>query len=111
MKTIDYNDLVEKVNEDHSSIKLLNALEPSPIRRFQIPHSLNILQKEDIVQFLDKDDEIIVYASDTACNLSTNLYYLLEHLGFNNVTHYAGGLREWDKNGQALEDIWTSSAA
>ena len=45
MKTIDYNSFVEKVDAKQSSIKLLNALEPSPIRKYQIPNSLNILNR------------------------------------------------------------------
>jgi rhodanese-related sulfurtransferase len=111
MKTIDYNELLEKVNQDRESIKLLNALEPSPIRSHQIPNSLNILQREDILRSLSSDDEIIVYCSDNVCNQSINLYYLLVQLGYNNVTRYAGGIKEWEQNGQALEDIWSSSAA
>ena len=111
MKTIDYNSFVEKVNAKQSSIKLLNALEPSPIRKYQIPNSLNILQREDIQQKLNKDDEIIVYCTETACNESTNLYHLLEHLGYKNVSRFSGGLREWFSKGQALEEISTYSAA
>jgi rhodanese-related sulfurtransferase len=111
MKTIDYNELLEKVNQDRESIKLLNALKPSPIRSHQIPNSLNIHQREDILKSLNRDDEIIVYCSDNVCNQSINLYYLLVQLGYNNVTRYAGGIKEWEQNGQALEDIWSSSAA
>ncbi len=111
MKTIDYSSFIAKVNDRNSSIKLLNALEPSPIRRYQIPNSLNILQREEIEEKLNKDDEIIVYCTETACNQSTNLYYLLEHMGYKNVTRFSGGLREWFSKGQALEEIFTSSAA
>ena len=111
MKTIDYSSFIAKVNDKKSSIKLLNALEPSPIRRYQIPNSLNILQREEIKEKLNKDDEIIVYCTETACNQSTNLYYLLEHLGYSNVTRFSGGLREWFSKGQALEEIFSSSAA
>jgi len=111
MKTIDYNSFVEKLHSGQSTVKLLNALEPSPIRRLQIPNSINFHQVEDVEQVLSKDDEIIVYCTDTACNESTNLYYRLEHLGYRNVTRFSGGIREWDSNGQALEEIQTSSAA
>ena len=111
MKTIDYNSFIEKINAKQFPIKLLNALEPSAIRKYQIPNSLNILQREEIEQKLSKDEEIIVYCTDTACNESTNLYYLLEHLGYSNVTRFSGGLREWFNQGQALEEIHTFSAA
>ncbi len=111
MKTIDFNALLEKMNGDQESFILLNALEPSFIRRFQIPNSLNITRKEDILQSLGKDDEIVVYCSDTVCSESFNLYHKLEHLGYNNISRYAGGLREWDNNGQELEEIRSSNAA
>jgi len=101
----------EKMSDDHKSFVLINALEPSYIRRFQIPNSLNLTRKEDILDRLSKEDEIVVYCSDTACSESTNLYYMLEHLGYKNVFRYPGGLREWDSKGQALEEIFTSSAA
>jgi rhodanese-related sulfurtransferase len=111
MKTIDFDTLRDKMSSNHRSLVLLNALEPSYIRRFQIPNSLNILQKEDILNLLDKDDEIVVYCSDTACNESINLYYLLGQLGYRNVCRYPGGLREWHSKGEALEEIQYSSAA
>lgn len=57
-------------------------LKPTPIRRYQIPNSLNIFRKKEIIEKLNKDDEIIVYCTETACNESANLYYLLEHMGY-----------------------------
>ena len=113
MKTITFNDLLEKINGDHSSIILLNALEPSPVRKYQIPNSLNIYQENEILERLHKhkDDEIVVYCTDSVCNKSIALYYLLEHLGYKNVARYAGGLKDWVSHGQALEEILTSVAA
>ena len=111
MRTIDFETLREKMTTDHPTTILLNALEPSYIRRFQIPNSLSILRKKDILNQLSPDDEIVVYCSDRACNASINLYYLLEHLGYRNIFRYPGGLMEWDSKGQALEEIYTSSAA
>ena len=111
MKTIDFNTLQEKISENQKSFILLNALEPSYIRRFQIPNSLNITRKEEIVQSLDKEDEIVVYCSDTVCNESSTMYHMLEDMGYKNVSRYAGGLTEWYENGQALEEITTSNAA
>jgi rhodanese-related sulfurtransferase len=111
MRTIDIDTLQEKMKADQKSFILINALEPSFIRRFQIPDSLNLLNKEDILNRLGKEDEIVVYCSDTACNESTNLYYLLEHLGYKNVFRFPGGLMEWDRKGMALEEIYISSVA
>ncbi len=111
MKTIDFSDLMDKVNGNQTSFVLLNAMEPSPIRRYQIPNSLNIRNEDDIEQRLLKDDEIVVYCSDSSCNQSIRLYYLLEHLGFKNISRYAGGLKDWVSNGQTLEGIMTSGVA
>ncbi len=33
------------------------------------------------------------------------MYYQLESLGYINVFRYPGGIREWVKKGQELEDI------
>jgi rhodanese-related sulfurtransferase len=111
MKTIDCKGLIEKLNENHSSFRLLNALEPSPVRMQQIPNSLNILQKEDLLQRLSEDDEIVVYCTDSSCNKSVVLYYQLEQMGYKNVSRYAGGIRDWVSNGQALEEIPTYNVA
>ena len=105
MKTIDCKSLIEKLIENHSSFRLINALEPSYVRTEQIPNSLNINLKENILQGLKVDDEIVVYCTDNSCNKSVVLYYQLEQLGYKNVSRYAGGIRDWVRNGQSLEEI------
>ena len=111
MKTIDCEVLIEKLTENRASFRLLNALELSPVRMQQIPNSLNILQEEEILERLKKDDEIVVYCTDSSCNKSVVLYYKLEHLGYKNVARYAGGIIDWVGNGQVLEEVNASSAA
>jgi rhodanese-related sulfurtransferase len=111
MKTINYNDFVKKVYGDHPSVRIINAMNLNPSRGVQIPNSLNFFHIEEIEQELSKDAEIIVYCTNPVCNQSINMYYLLEQLGYKNVTRYAGGLMEWTKNGQPLEEIRTFATA
>jgi len=111
MKTIDFNTLLEKMNSDHESFILLNAMKPAPSRTQQIPNSMNFYVIDDDGQVIGKDVEIVVYCADSACNQSINLYYILEKLGYKNVARYAGGLRDWYGHGMELEEIRTTNAA
>ncbi len=85
------------------SIKLLNALEPNKFEAKHIPHSINLLLKEDIERNLDKRDCIIVYCTDLTCTKSIVMYQLRESLGYKNICRFAGGLIEWEKEGFPLE--------
>jgi len=105
MKTITSDELIEKLSMDYTSFRLLNALEPSPVMTAQIPHSLNIIEEEELLQRLKKHEEIVVYCTDNICNKSIVMYYRLEGLGYKNVFRYPGGIREWVTIGQDLEDI------
>lgn len=84
-------------------IKLLNALEANKFEALHIPGSVNYLLKEDFEKNLSKDDDIVVYCTDFACNKSILLYQLLEALGYKHVLRFAGGLIEWEKEGFPLE--------
>jgi len=84
-------------------IVLVNALEENKFNAKHIPGSLNLFTKEGIEQNLGKEDHIVVYCTDTACNKSILLYYLLEAMGYKHVLRFAGGLREWEDQGYPLE--------
>lgn len=101
MKLINAKELQQRLNAGEV-IRLINALGPGSFEAMHIPGSLNCLVKEDIEKNLSKEDEIVVYCSDTSCNNSIKLYFLLESLGYKSVTRFAGGLREWDSEGFPL---------
>lgn len=54
---------------------------------------------EKAEQILSKNDEIIVYCSGFSCAASTNEIKKLREMGFKNVRHYAGGIKDWKEAG------------
>jgi rhodanese-related sulfurtransferase len=102
MKTITAKELKHRMDSGES-IKLVNALEENKFRMKHIPGSLNLFRKEDIENNLAKDEAIVAYCTDTACNKSILLYQLLEALGYKNVSRFSGGMMEWQNEGYPLE--------
>jgi 3-mercaptopyruvate sulfurtransferase SseA len=84
-------------------VMLINAMEENKFRAKHIPGSLNLFNKEDIQNSLQKTDDIIVYCTDKSCNKSIILYYLLEAMGYEHVCRFAGGLMEWENCGFKLD--------
>lgn len=102
MRTITATELKQRIDSGEP-IKLVNALEESKFRLKHIPNSLNFYRREAIEENLGKDEKIIVYCTDIACNKSIMLYQLLEALGYKDIFRFAGGIREWEKEGYPLE--------
>lgn len=50
---------------------------------------------EKAEQILGKNDEIIVYCSSFSCTASGDEVRKLRKMGFKNVRHYAGGIKDW----------------
>ena len=102
MNTITAKELKQKL-DSKENLKLINAMEENKFRMKHIPGSLNLFRREDLEQNLSKDEHIIVYCTDNACNKSLMLYQLLEALGYKNIIRFAGGLYEWENEGYQLE--------
>ena len=102
MKSINAKELKQRLDAGEP-IKLVNALEENKFLAKHIPGSLNLLMKEDIEKALGKNDQVVVYCTDVACNKSIYLYQLLEAIGYTNVYRFAGGLVEWEKEGYPME--------
>lgn len=102
MKTISAKELKQRIDAGEK-IKLVNALEESKFRIKHIPGSLNIYRREDLEKNLGKEEQIVVYCTDYACNKSVMLYQLLEAIGYKNVTRFSGGMYEWENEGYKLE--------
>jgi rhodanese-related sulfurtransferase len=58
---------------------------------------------EKTVQMLGKNDEIVVYCSSFSCSASVDEVKKLRKMGFRNVKHYAGGIKDWKKAGYPTE--------
>lgn len=102
MKTISAKELRRRIDEGEK-LRIINALEENKFRLKHIPNSLNLFRREDLEKNLTKDEQIIVYCTDNACNKSLMLYQLLEALGYKNVIRFSGGLTEWENEGYQLE--------
>ncbi len=101
MKNITAKELKNRIDLGEP-IKLVNALEENKFRLKHIPNSLNCYRREDIEKNCHKDETIIVYCTDNACNKSIILYQLLDALGYKDVTRFAGGMNEWENEGYEL---------
>lgn len=102
MNTVTAKELKQQI-DNHEQLKLVNAMEENKFRLKHIPGSLNLFRREDLEKNLSKDECIIVYCTDNACNKSVMLYQLLEALGYKNVIRFAGGMNEWENEGYQLE--------
>jgi rhodanese-related sulfurtransferase len=75
-------------------------------RAKHIPGSLHFQTPEQMLDGLDKDEEIVVYCSNVDCRASrAAIRQLLEH-GYPHVVHYEGGLLDWESAGLPLEGNW-----
>jgi rhodanese-related sulfurtransferase len=84
-------------------IKLVMTLGDFGFRAKHIPGSLHIERPEDADQYLDLDDNIVVYCSDEACYASRLACRKFVERGFRHVRHYVGGVADWEDAGYPLE--------
>jgi rhodanese-related sulfurtransferase len=72
----------------------------------RIPGSIHFNTPAEILAGLQKDDEIVVYCTNTECLASLAVYHRLADHGYTNVRRYAGGLDDWERAGLPLEGQW-----
>ena len=60
---------------------------------------------------LDKDDDIVVYCSNIDCNASLAAIKQLREHGYRKVSHYAGGLIEWEAAHLPVEGDWAAPSS
>jgi rhodanese-related sulfurtransferase len=107
MKTISREELKEKLDRKEN-FRLVMALAEWAYQAKHIPGSIHFATMKEAIQSLNKDDEIVVYCSDENCIASTALGQLLERNGYSHVSHYTGGLQDWEQVGFPLEGTWVS---
>ncbi len=83
--------------------KLIMTLDRQAFDNMHIPGSLHFSSIHQAMQYLNPDDEIIVYCSHELCSSSINAYLILRSYGFKNIYRYAGGLAEWQEAGYPLQ--------
>ncbi|MBD3210571.1 rhodanese-like domain-containing protein [Candidatus Micrarchaeota archaeon] len=86
-------------------VALVNALSGAAFRAKRIPGSINLPAEsenfdEQAAQKLpDREKKTVVYCSGPGCHASDKAASKLENLGYNNVVHFAGGIRAWEEAG------------
>jgi rhodanese-related sulfurtransferase len=88
--------------------KLIMATSDFGFRAKHIPGSLqaNTHGHDGQLPALDRDDDIVVYCSNLDCNASKALIKQLRERGYRHVSHYAGGIIDWESAGFPLEGDW-----
>lgn len=86
--------------------KLAMAASDFGFRAKHIPGSLHVQAHGDSFSSLAKDDDIVVYCSNVDCNASRAAIKKLRELGYRKVSHYEGGLLDWEAAGLPLEGEW-----
>jgi rhodanese-related sulfurtransferase len=83
----------------------IDARPPDEYAEIHVPKAINItpemLQKDAAAKVagLAKDREIVVYCSQTDCDLALKVAEKLQTLGFSRVLAFMGGWRAWDEAG------------
>ncbi len=98
--TISAADLKNKIDQIPELI-IINVLNEETYIDCHIPGSINIVYDRliEILAGWEKDKKIIVYCAQNTCPKSQEAYELLSDLGFNHLSKYTGGMKDWFKNG------------
>ena len=104
-ETIDREELQALIEE--GTVVVLEALPPMYFDREHLPGAANLPldDLEDLAPRLvpSKDQPIVTYCSNTACNNSTIAAQRLRALGYRNVRKYPGGKQDWMEAGLPVE--------
>lgn len=106
VKRITRDELKSRLDEKRP-MALVEALGPEQFREGHLPGAVNI--PPDRVRELaptllpDKHQEIVVYCANVACHASGDVARELTRLGYDRVSHYAGGKADWRAAGFPIE--------
>jgi rhodanese-related sulfurtransferase len=87
-------------------VKLVMASSDWGFRAKHLPGSLHFPRPEQMLAALGKDDEIVVYCSNADCHASLAVIEKLVQQGYRHVSHYPGGIVDWETAGLPLEGDW-----
>ena len=85
---------------------LVMAARDWAFRAKHIPGSIHFKDDAELFAALAKTDDIVVYCSNVDCHASLALIKKLRERGYENVSHYAGGLIDWEEAGLPIEGDW-----
>lgn len=105
VETISTDELEQKFENDDDFV-LIDVLGEDHFEEGHIPGAINIPLDQlgsTALQELEKDDDIVVYCKNEACQASPKAAEKLETLGFENVSDYEPGLEGWQAAGNEAE--------
>jgi rhodanese-related sulfurtransferase len=88
--------------------KLVMVASDFGFRAKHIPGSLHAKTHGETFASLGKDEEIVVYCSNLDCHASQGAIKKLLELGYRRVSHYPGGLIDWEAAGLPVEGDWAA---
>jgi rhodanese-related sulfurtransferase len=93
------------------AFRLVMAARDWAFRAKHIPGSLHFKSDGELYAGLAKSDDIVVYCSNIDCHASLALIEKLRAHGYEHLTHYRGGLIDWEEAGLPVEGDWASGAS
>lgn len=105
---------IKALKEQGADFLLINTLSKIEDDAQSIPGSINIPMeaiKEELPKAAGKDKKIIFYCKGPKCHKSHTAAFIAEELGYTNVLVYPGGLPDWVRNGEDLEQRVSYPAA
>jgi rhodanese-related sulfurtransferase len=102
---LDREQLKAKMATGHP-FKLVMASSEFGFRAKHIPGSIHFNLHNESYSSLGKDDDIVVYCSNLDCIASAALIKKLRERGYSKISHYVGGLIDWETAGLPIEGDW-----
>jgi rhodanese-related sulfurtransferase len=106
MREITRDELWQRI-EGGDEFVLVDALAPMSFAHSHLPGAINLppewVDERGPGRIPDLDTEVVVYCATSTCDSSVIVGNRLVELGYRNVSHYAGGKRDWLEGGLPFE--------
>jgi rhodanese-related sulfurtransferase len=106
MREITRDELWQRI-EGGDEFVLVDALAPMSFAHSHLPGAINLppewVDERGPGRIPDLDTEVVVYCATSTCDSSVIVGNRLVELGYRNVSHYAGGKRDWIEAGLPVE--------
>jgi rhodanese-related sulfurtransferase len=111
MNEITREELWQRI-ESGDEFVLVDALAPMSFAHSHLPGAINLppewVDERGPRRIPGLDTEVVVYCATSTCDSSVIVGNRLVELGYRNVSHYAGGKRDWIEAGLPVEGGVTS---
>jgi len=91
------------------AFKLVMAAHDWAFRAKHIPGSIHFKTDREMFAGLGQDEDILVYCSNVDCHASLAVIQKLRDHGYRHLSHYRGGLIDWEEAGLPVEGDWAAA--